>query len=316
MKLEELRIAFLQGGVDKRLYWQIVRENYTHVLPQLQRLVKDNDEIESVELRKDGIVLNNASGVRLYFDFRQAVCRAEVELLMEGNPEKNDMLFINEYLSEHENGCILDIGANVGIFSLDFYQHHNKLKYYLFEPVPNTFQWLLKNAILNQVDDERYLPFNIGMSDKKGCFDFYVPASNEAASLVVNEDEFYRKKATVDGDYTGDMEIDKVCCTVDMVDGFVVEHNIHDIILIKIDVEGNELNVLHGAEKALREYKPLVYCELLRKHAKRFGYHPNDVIKYMVELGYVCKTMRNGELIVVDEITDETIETNFFFITE
>lgn len=292
-----------------------MRENYTHILPQLQRLVKDNDEVESVELRKDGIILNNARGVRLYFDFRQAVCRAEAELLMNGNPEKNDMLFINKYLSKHEDGCVLDIGANVGIFSLDFYQYHDRLKYYLFEPIPNTFQWLLKNAKLNQVDDERYLPFNIGMSDKKGSFDFYVPASNEAASLVANEDEFYRKKATVDGDYTGNLEIDKVRCTVDTVDDFVIEHGIQNITFIKIDVEGNELNVLHGAEKTIKENKILVYCELMRKHAKRFGYHPNDVIKYMAELGYECKTIRNGELIVIDEITDETIETNFFFIT-
>ena len=313
MKLEKLRNAFLRGSLEKRLYWQLVRENYTRILPQIQSVLKDNNEVMSIEMRKDGIVLKKADGVMLYFDFTQSICRAEIELLMDGDPEKNDMLFINRYLDEHENSSILDIGANVGIFSLYFYHAHHNLKCYLFEPVPNTFQWLLKNAQLNHVNENRYFPFNIGMSDEKGSFDFYVPASNEAASLVANDDSFYRKKATEYGDYTGSTEIDKVVCNVDTIDSFTASHTIDNISFIKIDVEGNELKVLRGAENTLKQHRPLVYCELLRKHAKRFGYHPNDVINYMRDLGYICKTMRNAELYEVTEITEETVETNFFF---
>ena len=314
MRLSDLRQNFYEGKIEKKLYWTIVRENYTHILPQLQKIVEANKEVQSVEIRKDGVVLKKFSGVLLYFDFSQAMCRAETELMNEGDPEKDDMKYINEYLCSHENSSILDIGANAGIFSLDFYQNHKNLTYYLFEPVPYTFKWLLKNAEINQVDKDRYLPFNIGLSNEKGSFDFYVPASNEAASLVANEDAFFRKKATEDGEYTGDIEIDKVLCKVEKLDEFAEEHNISDISFIKIDVEGNELNVLKGATSTLVKYKPLVYCELLRKHAKRFGYHPNDVIRYMSELGYKCNVIRNGEMVNVDTINEETVETNFFFM--
>ncbi len=314
MRLSDLRQNFYEGKIEKKLYWTIVRENYTHILPQLQKIVEANKEVQSVEIRKDGVVLKKSSGVLLYFDFSQAMCRAETELMNEGDPEKDDMKYINEYLCSHENSSILDIGANAGIFSLDFYQNHKNLTYYLFEPVPYTFKWLLKNAKINQVDKDRYLPFNIGLSNEKGSFDFYVPASNEAASLVANEDAFFRKKATEDGEYTGDIEIDKVLCKVEKLDEFAEEHNISDISFIKIDVEGNELNVLKGATSTLVKYKPLVYCELLRKHAKRFGYHPNDVIRYMSELGYKCNLILNGEMVNVDTITEETVETNFFFM--
>lgn len=316
IKLEELRSEFKRGNIDKRLYWQIVRENYTRILPQLTKLIKENSEVISVELRKDGVILKKASGILLFFDFKQFFCRAEVQLLMEGDPEKDDMVFISNYLNNYEDSTMLDIGANVGIFSLDFYKRHRGIKYYLFEPIPDTFLGLQKNAKLNLVDEENYMPFNIGMSDEKESFNFYVPSSNEAASMVANEDVFYRKRATEDGDLTGSNEIDKIECKVETVDDFVKEHSVRNISFIKIDVEGNELKVLKGAAKTILENKPLIYCELLRKHAKRFGYHPNDVIKLMHGYGYVCKTMRNGKLEMINEVTEDTVETNFFFLIE
>lgn len=190
---------------------------------------------------------------------------------------------------------------------------NDRLDFWLFEPVPGTFEWLKRNAQLNKVDGTRYKAFNLGMSDKAGHFDFYVPSANEAASLVANEDPFYRKKSSVYGEYTGSTEIDKVSCSVDTVDNFVGAHGIENICLIKIDVEGNEKFVLEGARRTLKEQKPLVYCELLRKHAKRFGYHPNDVIEFMAEIGYRCYKLVGDSLAEVMEIKDDTTETNFIF---
>ena len=36
----------------------------------------------------------------------------------------------------------------------------------------------------------------------------------------------------------------------------------------------------------------------------------------MAELGYVCKVIRDGEMVNVDKITDDTVETNFFFMAQ
>ena len=239
-----------------------------HILTDIQRIVQDNPEVESISIQGDGIVLTKASGVKLYFDFTQSICRAEADMLLEGDPEKEDMAYINDYLSnKKDHGVIFDIGANVGIFSLDFGLKHKNFDYYLFEPVPTTYSMLLKNAELNMGGNvkDNYKPFNIGMSDESGSFDFYVPASNEAASLVANEDSFYRKRADENGFYNGCDDIEKVLCKVETVDGFVEAHGIKRLDFIKIDVEGNEKNVLKGAEESLKKYKPLVYCELLTK---------------------------------------------------
>ena len=134
--------------------------------------------------------------------------------------------------------------------------------------------------------------------------------------MVANEDAFYRKRSSDTGEYTGETDIREVQCDVTTVDGFVHDQGIDGIDFLKIDVEGNEKAVLEGAKETLARFQPLVYTELLRKHAKRFGYHPNDVIAFMKGFGYRCAAMKDGKLQRIETITEETIQTNFFFLTE
>ena len=315
MKMNELRSSFLYGGgLNKKLYLQIMRENYTHYLAEIGEVLAENDEISRIMITKDGCVLERKNGAKIYFDFTQAICRAEVELLTAGDPESAEMMLVGEFLSRVDNCTMFDIGANVGLYSLDLYQSHKEVNYYLFEPVPGTYEWLKKTAKLNDVDNEHYKTYNIGMSDAEGEIKFFVPAANEAASMVANEDEFYKKRSSKTGEYTGETNIDEVICSVTTVDRFVEENKIAKLDFMKIDVEGNEKAVLKGAKNTLLKYQPLVYAELLRKHAKRFGYHPNDVISYMQTLGYDCATMQNGKLERISSINDETVQTNFFFL--
>ena len=299
--------------MDKRVYWQLMRENYSCHLAEIQEVIADNEECTRLTIDKEGCILERKDGVKLYFDFTQAICRAEADLYMLGDPEKEDIRLVDSFLSGQNGHTVFDIGANVGLYSLVLYQNHSGLDYYLFEPVPQTFDWLRKTEKLNGVDSKHYKAFNLGMSDREGKIDFFVPATSEAASMVPNEDAFYRKKSNYMGKYTGDVEIDRIQCNVTTVDAWVDRNAIRDLAFMKIDVEGNELAVLKGAHKTLVDFEPLVYAELLRKHTKRFGYHPNDVINYMQSLGYDCATVRGGKIEGITSIDEETVETNFFF---
>jgi hypothetical protein len=46
----------------------------------------------------------------------------------------------------HDGDCVFDIGANVGLFSAALAQRHRGLRIVLFEPVPDTFAMLERNA--------------------------------------------------------------------------------------------------------------------------------------------------------------------------
>ena len=313
MTMQEMSEMFKGGRIDKKLYWTLMRENYMSVLPQLQNMIAGSDDCKSITIDGDYCILEKENGLKMFFDFTQSICRAEIDLLMGEDPEADDMEYVKNYLKMIENGNVLDIGANVGMFSLELNGCNNRLNYHVFEPLPSTYARLEATAKLNGASKENYHTHNLGMSNEEGAFDFYMPSTSEAASLQPVDDEFYLKDCDNYGKYTGKPRTEVVKCKVSTVDSFVHENNLYNITFIKIDVEGNEKFVLEGAKRTLETEKPLVYCELLRKHAKRFGYHPNDVISFMADLGYSCYTMRNGKLEEVEAIDNDTVETNFFF---
>ncbi len=313
MKTLELKEAFCKGQINKKLYWTLMRDNYSSIIPQLQQMVKDGADCDSIVISEEGSYLKKKNGVKLFFDFSQTICRAEGDLFMGEDYEKNEMNYIGEYLKKSDCLNVLDIGGNVGSFSLDLATVEDSLTFHIFEPIPNTYNKLLANIKLNEKEERKFNTYNIGLSDKAGSFDFYLPATDEAASMQPIDDAFYLKGSNEMGEYTGKDKMEKEVCLVDTVDNVVAKNNIDNIGFIKIDVEGNEKFVLLGAKETLSKYKPLVYCELLRKHSARFGYHPNEVIDYMAEFGYKCYVMKDKELVQIDKITEETVETNFFF---
>ena len=241
MTIIELRNAYKEGKIEKKLYWRMLRE---HFLPhiELQKSIKNSGDNCSVEINSNDIVLIR-DGVKLAFDFSQTFCRAEGILSLGGNPEQEDFDYISSLIKPGD--VVLDIGANVGLVSISLLKAQPEVgKIYAFEPLPDTFAQMKHNLELNGLPEKIY-PVNLGMSDKAGTFDFFLPGENEAASMQPNMDEFYMQES-VDGHYTGVKKMDKVECKVTTLDEYVAENNIDRVNFIKIDVEGNEKNVLSG----------------------------------------------------------------------
>ena len=53
---------------------------------------------------------------------------------------------------------------------------------------------------------------------------------------------------------------------------------------------------------------------MLRKWSAKFDYHPNDIIYLFSELGYLCFAYVGTELKKFDQIEEDTIPTNYFFL--
>jgi FkbM family methyltransferase len=65
--------------------------------------------------------------------------------------------------------------------------------------------------------------------------------------------------------------------------------------LLKLDVEGYELPVLQGAQRALDQTQ-VVYCELSAGNCKRYGYEPHEVEKLLLANGFVFLRRTGDEL--------------------
>lgn len=62
------------------------------------------------------------------------------------------------------------------------------------------------------------------------------------------------------------------------LDEYVVEAGLPRIDVIKLDVEGGELDVLRGAERVLREFRPIFICEVLDPAAQAWGYRAGQTV--------------------------------------
>ena len=112
---------------------------------------------------------------------------------------------------------------------------------------------------------------------------------------------------------TGETGLEPISCPVKTIDDIVYSHK-GTVQVLKLDIEGGELLALRGASRVLSEQRPIVFCEMLRKLARPFGYHPNDIIALMNGYGYACYRAETDRLIRFESMDEDTIETNFYFL--
>lgn len=271
---------------------------------QLSRLINaDNSVINSFEVTKDGayIVLNEARGkTKIYFDENDCE-EASVEVMCSLDFEKKEtettLAIIKDIMND--NFVMLDIGSNVGWYSLLIKNLYKNATVYSFEPAPRTYERLINNMRLNGHSTEN--AFNIGFYDKKSKLDFYYDIEGSGGSSMAN----LRERENVE----------KIQVDVEMLDEFSVEHSIDKVDFVKCDVEGSELFVFKGGIKLLEKTKPVIFSEMLRKWSAKFGYTPNDIIKLFNGIEYECFAISNNKKIRPCPVVDEkTVETNYYFL--
>lgn len=133
---------------------------------------------------------------------------------------------------------VFDVGANVGGYSKEALQRFgDDLQLYSFEPSEHTFRELEENT--RQFKNiKRY---NFGLGHENGAVPFYGNEPGSGLASVFNRRLDYRNRAF------HKMEDVQIVT----LDSFCEEKGIDRIHFLKLDVEGNELNVLKGAENML-----------------------------------------------------------------
>lgn len=214
--------------------------------------------------------------------------------------EKKETEMIRRMISMLPRDIICyDIGANEGWYTLHIMKDNPKAKVYSFEPGPITFTRLKNNMVINGLKTDNCV--NMGLFNKEDKMEFFYDPHGSGASSMVN----LREKES----------IKKLFVDVTTLDSWTEKQEIERLDFIKCDVEGSELFVYQGGKETINRYKPIVFTEMLRKWSARFGYHPNDIIKFFAEIGYGCFVIGgDSRLKEINEVTEETIETNYFFL--
>jgi len=144
---------------------------------------------------------------------------------------------------------VLDIGANTGIYALVAAAGNPRATVTAFEPVPEIFDHLARNAELNEfahLGVER-----LALGDRDGEIEFYVPAGITLATGGSAAAGFREAGQTL-----------HVRCTT--LDDYMHQHGHPQIDLIKMDTEATEPAVLDGAVGTIARCRPAIVCEVLR----------------------------------------------------
>lgn len=171
--------------------------------------------------------------------------------------------------------ALLDIGALYGIFSLSFLENNENGTAYAVDPSPFCLEMLNRNKKINPNYSFEIFPFAMGRNNGiiKMHFEWHHlvvdPASNETEKNLVRE--------------------------VYSLDNFIKEFSFNPDI-IKIDVEGFELNVLRGGLGYLSKNNPLLFLELHGEWLERYGGSIKDLIHLLKNLNYRFYHL-NGTLI-------------------
>lgn len=146
--------------------------------------------------------------------------------------------FFNQ-LGKNIKPVVFDIGANIGDYSIAVNSiFGGRVQLYCFEPSKETFA-ILKENLRNHKNIKLY---NFGFGKENKIAVLYSDArSSGLASLYDRKLEHYGIRMNQQENVT-----------IKCLDDFCRESNIGHIHFLKMDVEGNELNIFKGAEKMIK----------------------------------------------------------------
>lgn len=199
-------------------------------------------------------------------------------------------VFIN--LIQKEN-VIFDIGANTGIYSVLSSIVMDQSVVYSFEPYPVNYIRLNENITLNARKNIQTVQKAVGA--EKTSIVFTVPAEDMISDTSSVLESF--SKSTYEGRIKWkSIEVEQVT-----VDDFCIENDINRVDLMKIDVEGYEMDVLRGALKTIQKDRPIILLESFLNEKKR------NFLEGLVEHNQYCVYLIIAEGIVK---TNQKFERN------
>jgi len=187
------------------------------------------------------------------------------ELLFKGIHEPMSTYIFKRYIKEGD--CIVDIGANVGYFSLLSARLVGATgRVYSFEPDVDNMKALVGNVVLNHFKDVGY--YQVALSDYVGHSKFYLSKTESARHSLIQTHE----------------HSSEVIVEVNKLDEIIPKS--FPVHFIKTDTEGNEMAVLKGAKETIKRNKGVkVLLEVYPEALSKQGVTVTDLWDYLVNEG-------------------------------
>lgn len=190
-------------------------------------------------------------------------------------PEFGEMKLLLKLLRKDD--VFIDVGANIGVYSLLASSKITKGRIYAFEPSLSSLPRLYENIAINnksstiQVEEK-------AVSERSGFQYLDVGNMPDYHHLT------YQRGGKKNRERSTNIRVPVVT-----LDKFIAENSLSKIRLIKIDVEGAELLALKGLQESLKSKKVDVLIVEINQYAaaENFGSSPLQVLNYLKNYGFL-----------------------------
>lgn len=294
-ELASLKEKYNSGHLDRYSYLSEKHE-FNKVLMEYSHQIRDSS-IESIMIFPDSLVFVFKEPLRMQFETDGSARSAPFEILNFGSYEAEDESMAYRLI---QNGnTVLDVGAHIGWYAINFAKRFPQSKIYSFEPIGITFEFLKRNIERNST--ENIAIFNYGCSNKKEEKPLYYFKGGSALASI--ENLINHKGAQ------------KIKCAFKPIDMICHELQISSVDFIKCDAEGSELFILQGGVNTIKKFKPIIFTELYEEWCQKCGYSSVDVVQMLGSWGYSVFQSIEGKLVDVKQLRFENNERyNYFFL--
>lgn len=259
---------------------------------------------------------NNYNLAKAIFEKRELVdVMPGINLLMVIHPDMYFSIAYTEYVFEPDSldfirdhlepgQIVLDVGANVGYFSLFFSKIVGSTgRVIAFEPGEFAFNLLKQNRQLNKFDWLEIYQAGLGETDAITTLSSGQPGM-----------EVYNSLGDICHPGADPSKFNRVSIQLFEGASWLENHNVNQIDLMKLDVEGGEYTVLKGMLKLFQARKiTRLLIEMTYEMSNSFGYQPSDIISMLRDCGYDWFVLKGyGRLVPL--VGNEIPTDSFMFV--
>ena len=202
---------------------------------------------------------------------------------------------ILKYIKKKEK-IVFDIGCFRGNFTKKFIKNEQKLgiksNFFLFDPNPN-----VENYLKLILKNEKIKYFNLALdnsnSEKKFYLNNFFEPSGSSLNTVIRDDKKWQSTRKIFMQifqpFKKIEDFSEINVQTQTLDNFCLNAKIENIDVLKIDTEGNELNVLKGAKRLLSENRiNIIYTEI-SETKRNFFEKEKSIINFLNSYNFELK---------------------------
>lgn len=197
-----------------------------------------------------------------------AADHVQLHLFWYGYYEKNTIRLWQSLIQKE--AVVMDIGANIGYYSVIAARKAVDGMVYAFEPSSAIRRRLLDNIAVNGLRNIEAVAAAVGAP--AGAQPFFVSGPDNTGMSGLRQAE----------NFSGMTEM----VTVVSFDEWVAEKNISRVDFIKMDIEGAEADALHSMKQTLQRRQPVLFIEIREHLLRQFGHPPAGIYEFLFSLGY------------------------------